>query len=157
MLAPAPLGLVLRMVGRGIAELVTRRPMRMPVAGRAGDDAVFVEPEFLDGFLAATTGRPWRNEITTSWLVTMAAFRPVRTVGRITASVPYQLGDQDAMPAPAAPLVAAERTPGAEVRRYPSHHFAVFSPEFLGAYCDDAIDFLRRRVGLAVPPADGTA
>lgn len=131
--------------------------MRMPVAGRAGDDAIFNAPEFLDGFLAATAGRPWRNEVTTSWLVTMAGFRPVRTVGRINRPVLYQLGDQDAMPAANASLTAAERTPGAEVRRYPSHHFAVFSSEFLGPYSDGAIDFLRRRVGLATPSADGAA
>lgn len=154
MMAPAPLGLVLRMLGRGIAELVTRRPMRMQVAGHEGDDAIFDAPEFLDGFLAATAGRPWRNEATTSWLVTIAGFWPVRTVGRITVPVLYQLGDQDGMPAAEAPLTAAERTPGAEISHYPSHHFAVFSPEFVGTYCDDAIAFLRRRVWLAVPPAD---
>lgn len=102
-------------------------------------------------------GRDRRKAVTTSWLVTMAGFRPVKTVGRITAPVLYQLGDQDAMPAPDAPLTAAERTPGAEVRRYPSHHFAVFSPEFLGPYSDDAIDFLRRRFGLATPSDDGAA
>lgn len=85
MAAPAPIGLVLRMLGRSIAELVTRRPVRMQVAGRAGDDAIFFEPEFLNGFLAATAGRPWRNEVSTSWIVTMAAFRPITTVGRISA------------------------------------------------------------------------
>jgi dienelactone hydrolase len=147
MAAPAPTGLVLRMLGRGILELVTRRPVRMQVAGRPGDDAIFFEPEFLDGFLAATAGRPWRNEVSTSWLVTMAAFRPIRTVGRITAAVLYQLGDEDRCPGAGAAVKAADRTPGAELISYPSHHFAAFAPQHLGAYCDDAIEFLHRRVG----------
>jgi fermentation-respiration switch protein FrsA (DUF1100 family) len=148
MAAPAPLGLVVRMLGRGLSELVTRQPVRMRVAGRPGDDAVFLAPEFLDGFRAVTAGRPWRNEVTTSWLVTMAAFRPVRVVGRITAPVLYQLADADGGPGAGAAAVAAARTPRAEVLSYPSHHFGVFTPELLAAHADDAIDFLRRHVGL---------
>ena len=80
--------------------------------------------------------------------MTIAAFRPVRKVGRISAHVLYQLGDQDAAPGGGAAVGAAQRTPGAEVVSYPTHHFGVFTPDHIGAYCDDAIDFLRRRVGL---------
>jgi uncharacterized protein len=148
MAAPAPIGLVLKMLGRGITEFALRRPVRMQVAGRQGDDAIFLEPEFLDGFLAATAGRTWRNEVSTSWLVTMPAFRPVRIVRRISAPVLYQLGDEDTAPGAGAAVQAAERTPDAELISYPSHHFAVFSPEYISAYCDDATDFLQRHVGL---------
>lgn len=59
----------------------------------------------------------------------------------------YQLGEDDRGPGAGAAVKAAQRTPDAELVSYPSHHFAVFTPEHLGAYCDDAIDFLHRRVG----------
>jgi len=62
------------------------------------------------------------------------------------------LADADGGPGAGAALTAAKQTPGAELISYPSHHFAVFSPEFLGVHCDDAIDFLRRRVGLRTEP-----
>jgi hypothetical protein len=117
----------------------------MRVAGRGGDDAIFLEPEFLDGFLAATAGRPWRNEVSTSWLVTIAAFRPVRKVGRISAPVLYQLGDQDAAPGASAAVGAAERTAEAEPVSYPSHHFAVTS-------CVDGVGLGTEVMGSQIPP-----
>jgi hypothetical protein len=44
-----------------------------------------------------------------------------------------------------------QNPPGAEVVSYPTHHFGVFAPDHIGAYCDDAIDILRRRVRQAKP------
>ena len=40
------------------------------------------------------------------------------------------------------------------VREVEQGERGVFAPDHIGAYCDDAIDFLRRRLGLgAVSPA----
>ena len=86
--------------------------------------------------------------MSTSWLVTVAAFRPVRTVGRIAAPCSTNSASRTRLRVQALPRGAAQRTPGAEPTTYPSHHFGVFSPDYLGVYADDAIDFLRRRVGL---------
>jgi hypothetical protein len=92
--------------------------------------------------------RTWRNEVSTSWLVTVGAFRPVRTVGRIASPCSTKLGEQDAARDAGAAVGAAQRTPAAELTTYPTHHFGVLPPDYLGVYADDAIDFLRRRVGL---------
>jgi dienelactone hydrolase len=96
-LEPAPAGTVLRMVSRALRE-ITRRPVTMPVAGRPGDFAVLTAPEALPGFEHVTAGRPWHNQISTSWLFPLAAFRPVTAVPKITAPVLYQVAQHDGMP-----------------------------------------------------------
>jgi dienelactone hydrolase len=142
-LEPAPPGTVLRMLARALRETITRRPVTIPAAGRPGDFAGLTAPEALPGFEHVTAGRPWRNEITTSWLFPLAAFRPVTAVSRITAPVLYQIAQHDGMLPAGAVDKAIPRTPRAEVRRYPTDHFGPFSPEHHPAVAADASDFLR--------------
>jgi dienelactone hydrolase len=141
-LEPAPAGTVLRMVSRALRE-ITRRPVTMPVAGRPGDFAVLTAPEALPGFEHVTAGRPWRNEISTSWLFPLAAFRPITAVPKISAPVLYQIARHDGMPSAGQADKAIPRTPRAEVKRYPMDHFGPFSPEHHPAVAADASDFLR--------------
>jgi pimeloyl-ACP methyl ester carboxylesterase len=142
-LEPVPAGTVLRMISRALRETITRRPVTMPVAGRPGDFAVLPTPEALPGFERVTAGRPWRNEVSTSWLLTLAAFRPVTAVPKITAPVLYQIARHDGMPSADQVDKAIPRTPRAEVQRYPMDHFGPFSPEHQPAVAADASDFLR--------------
>jgi hypothetical protein len=123
--------------------VITQRPVTMPVAGRPGDFAVLPTPEALPGFEHVTVGRRWRNEISTSWLFPLAAFRPVTAVARITAPVLYQVAQHDGMPAAGQVDKAITRTPRAEVKRYPMDYFGPFSPEHQPAVAADASDFLR--------------
>jgi uncharacterized protein len=145
-LEPAPAGTVLRMVSRALRETITRRPVTMPVAGRPRDFAVLTAPEALPGFEHVTAGRPWRNEISTSWLFPLATFRPITAVPRIAAPVLYQIAQHDGMPTTGQVDKAILRTPRAEVRRYPMDHFGPFSPEHHPAVAADASDFLRTRL-----------
>ena len=142
-LEPAPAGTVLRMVSRALREAITRRPVTMPVAGRPGDFAVLPTPEALPGFEHVTAGRPWRNEVSTSWLLTLPAFRPVTAVPKITAPVLYQVAQHDGMPSAGQVDKAIPRTPAAGVQRYPMDHFGPFGPEHQPAVAADASDFLR--------------
>jgi pimeloyl-ACP methyl ester carboxylesterase len=142
-LEPAPAGTVLRMVSRALRETITRRPVTMPVAGRPGDFAVLPAPEALPGFEHVTAGRPWRNEVSTSWLLTLPAFRPVTAVPKITAPVLYQVAQHDGMPSAGQVDKAIPRTPAAGVQRYPMDHFGPFGPEHQPAVAADASDFLR--------------
>jgi pimeloyl-ACP methyl ester carboxylesterase len=146
-LEPAPARTVLRMVARALAETITRRPVTMPVAGRPGDFAVLPAPEALPGFEHVTAGRSWRNEISTSWLFSLAAFRPVTAVPKITAPVLYQIARHDGMPSAGQVDKAIPRTPQAEVKRYPMDHFGPFSPERQPTVATDASDFLRTHLG----------
>ena len=142
-LEPAPIRTVLRIIARALRETITRRPVTMPVAGRPGDFAVLPAPEALPGFEHVTAGRPWRNEISTSWLLSLAAFRPVTVVPKISAPVLYQIAQHDGMPSAGQVDKAIPRTPRAEVKRHPMDHFGPFSPEHHPAVAADADDFLR--------------
>ena len=142
-LEPAPAGTLVRMVTRALRETVTRRPVTMPVAGRPGDFAVLPTPEALPGFEHVTAGRTWRNEISTSWLLTLPVFRPVTATPKITAPVLYQIARHDGMPSAGQVDKAIPRTSRAEVQRYPMDHFGPFSPEYQPAVAADASDFLR--------------
>jgi pimeloyl-ACP methyl ester carboxylesterase len=147
-LEPAPAGTVLRMVSRALRETITRRPVTMPVAGRPGDFAVLPTPDALPGFEHVTAGRPWRNEVSTSWLLTLAAFRPVTAVPKITVPVLYQVAQHDGMPSASQVDKAIPRTPGAGVQRYPMDHFGPFGPEHQPAVAADASDFLRTHLAI---------
>ncbi len=142
-LEPAPAGTVLRMTARAGREAITRRPVTMPVAGRPGDFAILPAPEALPGFQHVTAGSPWRNEISTSWLFPLAAFRPITAVPRIAAPVLYQIARHDGMPSAGQVDKAIPRTARPEVRRYPMDHFGPFSPEHHPTVATDASGFLR--------------
>jgi pimeloyl-ACP methyl ester carboxylesterase len=141
-LEPAPVGMVLRMVSRALRETITRRPVTMPVAGKPGDFALLPIPEALPGFEHVTTSRPWRNQISTSWLFPLAAFRPITAVPHIAAPVLYQIAQHDGTPTGQTDK-AITRTPRAQAQRYPIDHFGPFSPEHHHAVATDACEFLR--------------
>ena len=102
--------------------------------------------EALPGFEHVTAGRPWRNQVSTSWLFPLAAFRPITAVPKISAPVLYQIARHDGMPSAGQVDKAIPRTPRAEVKRYPMDHFGPFSPEHHPAVAADASDFLRTRL-----------
>jgi hypothetical protein len=135
------------MVARAARETITRQPATMPVAGKPGEFAVLAAPEALPGFEHITAGRRWRNEISTSWLFPLAAFRPVTAVSGITAPVLYQIAQHDGMLPEGAADKAILHTPQAQVLRYPTDHFGPFRPEHHPAVAADASDFLRTRLG----------
>ncbi|MGB0094507.1 MAG: hypothetical protein WBP81_18495 [Solirubrobacteraceae bacterium] len=93
-----------------------------------------------------TSGRDWRNEVNTSWLLTGRHWRPVREATNIRAPILLQLGERDG----AAPLAAIEQTatraPHAELKRYDLDHFECFSPEHIDWLASDHVDFLRRHL-----------
>jgi fermentation-respiration switch protein FrsA (DUF1100 family) len=143
--APPPLAVGLRMIGSALREVI-KRPVTMPAAGPPGSFAVIAAPEALPGFQRLTSGRDWRNEVNTSWLLTGRRWRPVREATNIRAPVLLQLGERDG----AAPLAPIERTatraPRAELKRYDLDHFECFHSEHIDQLASDQVDFLRRRL-----------
>jgi len=144
--APPPLAVGVRMIGRALREVITRRAVTMPAAGPVGSFAVIAAPEALPGFERLTSDRDWRNEVNTSWLLTGRRWRPVREATNIRAPVLLQLGERDG----AVPLAAIERTAtrarDAELERYDLDHFECFCPEHIDPLASDQVDFLRRRL-----------
>jgi dienelactone hydrolase len=144
--APPALTVGLRMIGRALREAITRRTVTMPAAGPPGSFAVITAPEALQGFERLTSGRDWRNEVNTSWLLTGRRWRPVREAATVLAPVLVQLGERDGA-VPLAPIEqTATRAPRAELARYDLDHFECFCPEHIERLATDQVDFLRRRL-----------
>ena len=145
-LRPAPPGVVVRGLWRAVREVVTRRPVTVPVAGPPGTLAANAAPEALRGFEALTAGSDWRNEVNSSPALAMFGYRPVRRAGDIKAPVLFQVGEHDGM-APFAPIEKAAATaPHAQLVRYPMDHFGCFSAEHIDRVAADQIEFLRHHV-----------
>lgn len=145
-LRPAPPAVVVRGLSRAVRELVTRRPVTVPVAGPPGTLAANAAPEALRGFEALTAGSDWRNEVNSSPALAMFRYRPVRRAGDIKAPVLFQVGEHDGM-VPFAPIEkAASAAPHAQLVRYPMDHFGCFTPEHIDRVAADQIEFLRRHV-----------
>ncbi|KRF37620.1 alpha/beta hydrolase [Nocardioides sp. Soil805] len=143
---PAPVGVQLRGMGRAVREVLTRRPVTVPVAGPPGTLAAIAAPEAPRGFEALTAGTDWRNQVNSSAALAMFRYRPVRRAADIAAPVLLQVGDQDGM-APAAPIEKVAATaPHAQLVRYPMDHFGCFSAEHINRVAGDQIAFLSDHV-----------
>jgi dienelactone hydrolase len=141
-----PPAIGMRMFRRALREILTRRPVRMPVAGPPGSFALVAAPEALSGFERLTAGHDWHNDVNTGWLLAAARWRPVREATKIRAPILLQLAEHDG----AVPLAAIERTaaraPRAELKRYDLDHFSCFWGENITQLATDQIQFLRRHL-----------
>ena len=141
-LRPAPLSVQVRGMWRAVREVVTRRPVTVPVAGPPGTLAANAAPEALTGFEGLTAGSDWRNEVNSSAALAMFRYRPVRRAGDIKAPVLLQVGEQDGM-VPLAPIEEVAATaPHAQILRYPMNHFGCFSPDHIPRVAADQMEFL---------------
>jgi len=145
-LRPTPMSVQVRGMWRAVRELVTRRPVTVPVAGPPGTLAANAAPEALSGFQELTAGTDWRNEVNSSAALAMFRYRPVRHAGDITAPVLLQVGEHDGM-VPLAPIEKVAATaPDARLLRYPMTHFGCFSKEHMDRVAADQIAFLSDHV-----------
>jgi len=145
-LRPAPLSVQVRGMWRAVREVVTRRPVMVPVAGPPGTLAANAAPEALTGFEGLTAGSDWRNEVNSSAALAMFRYRPVRRAGDIKAQILLQVGEQDGM-VPLAPIEEVAATaPHAKILRYPMNHFGCFSPDYMARVVADQMEFLSDHV-----------
>lgn len=153
LLRRAPPGNVVRLIGRAVREVVTRRPVMMPVAGPPHAFAVFDAPEALPGFERLAGAHGWRNEVNTATAFTLVRYRPVRRAVALRAPLLVQLAEHDGM----VPLDAIEKTaaraPHARLMRYPIDHFECFSLPHIDRLAGDQVDFLLRHAATYGPPA----
>ena len=150
MLRPVPPLVIAQSLWRATREVLTRRPVTMPVAGPPGTLAVCAAPEGVEGFLRTTfdrePGHEWRNEVNTSPAFSLLRHRPVRRASTIKVPVLLQLGENDGI-VPLKPIEkAAARAPRGELIRYPMDHFGCFTTEHIDRVAGDQLDFIRRHL-----------
>ena len=127
------------------AALLGRPPHMIASVGAPRSVAVMTSPDADAGFRALDpTVSNWHNEATARVLLTVGAYRPGRKVGQIRAPVLYCVGDRDAVTPPGPAIDAAQRTPHAELKRYPIGHFDIYVGEWFERAVVDQAEFFER-------------
>lgn len=147
-------GHLLRLISRGIADVVAalrhRPPVLLPVVGAPGDMAA-LNSENAEAGMLATAGPTWRNEFAARLVLTIGGYRPGRSAENVRCPALVQIadGDRSAPPACATHAATAMR---ATAHHYPCDHFDVYpGASWYEHVLRDQIAFLRR---VAAPSAD---
>lgn len=116
----------------------------VPVVGKPGSTAALTTPDSEPGYLAITPP-DWRNEISTSWALTLALYRPNTMTPRLPCPALFCIATADVVVPPSAMEDGARRG-GAkvEVRRYPVGHFDIYLPPAFERVVGDQVEFFAR-------------
>ena len=130
-----------------VSAVLGRAPHYIPAVGPPGTLAVMTAPDAEPGFRALDPpGSTWVNRVAARVLLTVGAYRPYAKFGKLRMPVLVQTCDEDATTPPGAAVRAAERSPNAELIRYPIGHFEIYvDPQFERTIADQS-EFLTRNL-----------
>ena len=127
-----------------LAALLGQPRVLLPVVGEPGSLAVLTAPDSKPGYLAITPPE-WRNEISLSWMLTLATFRPNVMAARLHCPTLFCIAEKDSAVPPSAVEDAARRAGAkAEVRRYALGHFEIYVGEGFRRSSGDQLAFFSR-------------
>ncbi len=158
LLANSPAG-VMRLTAGGLRDglpaLLRRKPHYVPVVGPPGTLAAMTAPEAEDGFAALDPpGSTWENRVAGRILLFVGAYRPYSKFSKLRMPVLVQTCDRDATTPPGPAVRAAERSPNAELIRYPIGHFEIYvDPQFETTVADQLEFLTRNLLGTQVAPS----
>lgn len=115
-----------------LASLAGREPIYVPVVGPPGSLAAMTAPDAEPGFRAIDPPRStWQNRVAPRAMLSMISYRPYASFSKLRMPVLVTVCEHDST-TPHEPAVrAAERSPNAELRRYPIGHFDIYlEPQF---------------------------
>lgn len=154
----------LRLVGAGLRDqlgaLAGRAPYTIPAVGPPGSVAAMSRPEAEPGFRALDPpGSTWRNEVLARVALKIGLYRPYGKFSRLRCPVLVTSCEHDATTPPGPAARAAERSPNAELRRYPIGHFEIYlDPQFERTVTDQTEFLVRNLIGdPRAAPAAATA
>src|SRR5690606_6007878 len=104
-----------------------KRPrVTLPVVGAPGSKAALTTPDSEPGYLRIAPP-DWKNEISASWALTLALYRPNTMTPRLPCPALFCIATEDVVVPPSAMEDGARRG-GArvEIRRYPVGHFDIY-------------------------------
>jgi len=136
-----------------VSAVLGRAPHYIPAVGPPGTLAVMTAPEAEPGFLALDPPEStWVNRVTARVMLTVGTYRPYAKFTKLRMPVLVQTCDEDATTPSGQAVRAAERSPNAELIRYPIGHFEIYvDPQFERTIADQT-EFLTRNL-LATPVA----
>ena len=116
----------------------------LPVVGNPGETAALTTPDSKPGYLKLTPP-DWKNEITTSWALTLATYRPNTMTPKLPCPGLFCIATDDVVVPPSAMEDGARRAPDKiTVKRYAAGHFDIYvQPTFDQVSKDQAEFFVR--------------
>ncbi|MGH8506276.1 MAG: alpha/beta hydrolase [Stenotrophobium sp.] len=138
----------LRLSAYGLADAVRGGlglgRVTMPVVGLPGEVAALTTADSKPGYLRITPPE-WKNEISTSWALTLATYRPNRMTPRLPCPALFCIATEDVVVPPSAMEDGARRAPDkVTVKRYPAGHFDIYVPPMFERVVADQTDFFVR-------------
>jgi len=139
---------VLKLTAFGLADgagsLLGLGRVRIPVVGLPGENAALTTPDSKPGYLNITPPE-WRNEITCTWALGLATYRPARMTPRLPCPALFCIATGDLVVPPSAMEDGARRGGDkVEVRRYPLGHFEIYVDEGFENASRDQTEFFTR-------------
>ena len=153
----AGVGMLLRLVAHGLrdglAALLGRPPVMLPLVAPPGQTATMSTPDAEPGY-RAIVGTDWRNEICARFALTLALYRPVAHARRVRCPVLIAAARDDSV-APAAAALETARRIGerAQLRLYDCGHFDLYVGANFERACADQVEFFTRVLRPAPQPS----
>lgn len=137
-----------KLTAYGIADAVRSSlgmgRVTMPVVGLPGETAALTTPDSKPGYLRITPP-DWQNEISTSWALTLATYRPNKMTPRLPCPALFCIATDDVVVPPSAMEDGARRAPDkVEVKRYDAGHFDIYVPPMFDQVSRDQTEFFVR-------------
>jgi fermentation-respiration switch protein FrsA (DUF1100 family) len=138
----------LRLSAYGIADAVRGSlgmgRVTMPVVALPGEVGALTTPDSKPGYLRITPP-DWKNEISTSWALTLATYRPNTMTPRLPCPALFCIATADVVVPPSAMEDGARRAPDkVEVKRYPVGHFDIYVQPTFEQVSKDQTEFFVR-------------
>ncbi|MET0285225.1 MAG: alpha/beta fold hydrolase [Polyangiales bacterium] len=152
-----PIGTAIRVTFAALLDMLRALlglpPHYIALVGRPGEVALMSAADSYDGYLQlvppeAARAERWRNRVSARTGLAIPLYFPDRKLTRARIPVFVAVAEHDTI-APASPTVrAAERTPSAQLARYPSGHFDYYQGDGFERVLNDELTFLRAQLGL---------
>lgn len=128
----------------GARSLLGLSRITLPVVGLPGETAVLTSEGSKAGYLAITPP-DWKNEITCTWMLGLALYRPNLMVPRLPCPALFCIATGDTVVPPAAMEDGARRGgTRVQVKRYPVGHFEIYVKDGFENASRDQAEFFRR-------------
>jgi fermentation-respiration switch protein FrsA (DUF1100 family) len=149
----AGIGHALKLSGWGLADAVRgalgMRRVTVGVVGTAGTRAALTTPDAEPGYLRITPP-DWKNEISASWALTLALYRPNTMTPRLPCPALFCIATDDVVVPPSAMEDGARRAPDkVTVKRYACGHFEVYVPPMFEQVVSDQVAFFQKTLKAA--------
>lgn len=139
------LGHALKLTALGVADATLGAfglgRVTVPVVGLPGESGALTTPDSKPGYLAITPP-DWKNEISTSWALTLAMYRPNTMTPRLPCPALFCIATGDVVVPPSAMEDGARRAPDkVRVKRYAAGHFDLYVPPTFNQVSRDQAEF----------------